>query len=215
MTAIIAPSEFSPADCRALYSLFDPSFKRFCEIGSWLGRGSTQVFLDRVTHCDGELWCIDTWNGNEGVAHHAEIAAQIDPFNEFLSNAKNERAHPIRAKSVEAARVIADKSFDLIFIDADHRYGQVRRDIEYWWPKVKQGGILCGHDCELRAGPELMRDLTPCIFEDTIQHSFSKPFPSIHPGVIVAVHERFPDVKLFAEHGTTEGTSSIWWTRKW
>lgn len=35
---------------------------------------------------------------------------------------------------------------DLVFIDADHRYGSVKEDIAAWTPHVKPGGILCGHD---------------------------------------------------------------------
>ena len=39
-----------------------------------------------------------------------------------------------------------DESFDYIYIDSDHRYEQTVRDIAQWWPKVKKGGILAGHD---------------------------------------------------------------------
>lgn len=36
--------------------------------------------------------------------------------------------------------------YDLVFIDAEHTYGACRDDIEAWWPLVRQGGILSGHD---------------------------------------------------------------------
>ena len=39
--------------------------------------------------------------------------------------------------------------FDLIFIDADHSYEAVREDIIAWWPKVKNGGIISGHDYQM------------------------------------------------------------------
>eukprot|EP00392_Amoebophrya_sp_AT5.2_P011852 g11942.t1 len=36
--------------------------------------------------------------------------------------------------------------FDLVFIDSDHSYGSVRKDIQRFARMVKRGGILAGHD---------------------------------------------------------------------
>ena len=36
--------------------------------------------------------------------------------------------------------------YDLIFIDGDHSYDGVRNDILSWFPKIKIGGFICGHD---------------------------------------------------------------------
>ena len=37
-------------------------------------------------------------------------------------------------------------NFDLAFIDADHSYVGCWGDIQAYWPKIKPGGILAGHD---------------------------------------------------------------------
>jgi len=48
--------------------------------------------------------------------------------------------------SVEAAAWVARGSLDLVFIDGDHRRESVAQDIEAWWPRIREGGVLAGHD---------------------------------------------------------------------
>jgi predicted O-methyltransferase YrrM len=51
-----------------------------------------------------------------------------------------------RCFSVEAAAAFADQSVDFVFIDATHTLEDVSQDIASWWPKVKAGGLIAGHD---------------------------------------------------------------------
>lgn len=62
---------------------------------------------------------------------------------------------------------VDDGSIDLLFVDGSHRYEQVRRDLENYWPKVKTGGVLLGHD-----------------------------YNTVHPGVMQAADEVFGKEKL-------------------
>ena len=48
--------------------------------------------------------------------------------------------------SVDAAKRFKDESLDFVYIDACHELEYVRQDIVAWYPKVKKGGILGGHD---------------------------------------------------------------------
>jgi len=45
-----------------------------------------------------------------------------------------------------AANKYADGYFDFVYIDAGHDFKNVMRDILMWYPKIKQGGVICGHD---------------------------------------------------------------------
>eukprot|EP00747_Dinoflagellata_sp_TGD_P091697 gnl/TRDRNA2_/TRDRNA2_165153_c0_seq1.p1 gnl/TRDRNA2_/TRDRNA2_165153_c0~~gnl/TRDRNA2_/TRDRNA2_165153_c0_seq1.p1 ORF type:complete len:190 (-),score=44.02 gnl/TRDRNA2_/TRDRNA2_165153_c0_seq1:22-591(-) len=51
-----------------------------------------------------------------------------------------------RTTSVGAAKVFADGSVDVVYIDADHKWWSVLQDIVAWWPKLRPGGALIGHD---------------------------------------------------------------------
>jgi predicted O-methyltransferase YrrM len=48
--------------------------------------------------------------------------------------------------SAASAHMFPDEHFDFVYIDADHSYEGVVRDMKAWWPKVKKGGLFCGDD---------------------------------------------------------------------
>jgi predicted O-methyltransferase YrrM len=188
------------------------------EVGSWLGTGSTQILIEHVKHHGGRLHCVDTWEGSPNVDDHAEMLATYDVFESFWENVRRAggascvEAH--RVTSAMAAAAFADHSVDMVFIDADHAYDSVRADILAWRPKIRSGGILCGHDCEARVTPQNRDDLWQARDSDHI--AGRAPFLAWHPGVILAVDEIFEgQARLWAEEGVTladgrEGPATLW-----
>jgi len=59
----------------------------------------------------------------------------------------------VHMDSVKAACQFDDASVDLVFIDADHSAQAVYADLEAWFPKVRPGGIVSGHDYASRNHP--------------------------------------------------------------
>ena len=59
----------------------------------------------------------------------------------------------IRDTSLNASKRFDANVFDLIYIDADHSFDSVIQDIVSWWPKVRIGGYLGGHDFGSRLHP--------------------------------------------------------------
>jgi len=57
--------------------------------------------------------------------------------------------------SAEAAPLIPDSSLDGCFVDALHTDPHVTEDIDLWTPKVRPGGVICGHDYENRRFPDV------------------------------------------------------------
>lgn len=121
------------------------------EIGVFTGELSSRLLLrDGLT-----LYMVDSWRG--GGADYLEK----DDFHASLTDEQQRncmvaaidatvfakgRATIMATDSVTAASIIQDRTLDFVFIDADHSYGGCARDIGLWYPKLKTGGLLSGHD---------------------------------------------------------------------
>ncbi|MDB5297609.1 MAG: hypothetical protein JWO31_3592 [Phycisphaerales bacterium] len=66
------------------------------------------------------------------------------------------RFEPVRLDSVEAAHVVPD-GLDFVYIDADHSYEGALGDLQAWAPKIREGGVVAGHDYGHPAFPGVRR----------------------------------------------------------
>lgn len=65
---------------------------------------------------------------------------------EELLKKYGQRSVIIQDDSVIASKMFKDNSLDFVYIDANHSYKNCKDDIKAYWPKVKIGGIISGHD---------------------------------------------------------------------
>ena len=184
----------------ALYNLIKNNQKKdmtVAEIGVYDGI-TTKTYIDIIANNNGKIYAVDWFCGNENVdgihAYNPNLADIV--YDKFLTNIAPYK-HIVdikKGKSHEMIGLIPDRSLDLCFIDADHRYSSVYKDIELCLPKMKPNSIICGHDCEninLANTPEslLYRE------QDTANNA--------HYGVIQAVFDHFGKdiVSLFDPDG--------------
>lgn len=120
------------------------------EIGSWTGNSAVLIgtIIKRVY---GKLYSVDWYKGsNDGAEHLKEIASTINIRNIFLDNMRyfglEDTVKQLEMTSEEASSKFYDNSLDFIFIDGDHTYEFVKKDIELWYPKLRYGCIIAGHD---------------------------------------------------------------------
>jgi len=112
-----------------------PSGSKFVEVGCYEGRSSAYMAVEIAnSKKDIEFYCVDIWL--DGL--HKTFTENMESVKDYYT--------PIHMSSDDAAQKFENESLDFVFIDADHHYDSVKRDIEVWWPKVKPGGILAGHD---------------------------------------------------------------------
>lgn len=125
-----------------------PNGSIFVEVGSWKGKSAAFLAVEIInSKKDIKLYCVDTWAGSEEHNDY-DIITNNQLYNLFLENIKDLTSviYPLKLKSVDASKLFEDNSIDVVFIDACHEYNCVKEDINSWYPKVKSGGIIAGHD---------------------------------------------------------------------
>lgn len=112
------------------------------EVGVWRGQMSEEL-LRRAPSLF--LYMVDPWVGEHQPRSGRSQDDLIAETKRRTASAEG-RTEIVRLPSVEAAVTFEDASLDFVFIDGDHTYEAVVADIEAWLPKVRPGGLLCGHD---------------------------------------------------------------------
>jgi Methyltransferase domain len=86
------------------------------------------------------------WSQEEKDQHYEEML-----YNISLRNLGSRYQH-IREFSWDAASKIANNSLQFVFIDAEHSDDAITKDLDAYWPKLVDGGIMSGHDNRFVAG---------------------------------------------------------------
>jgi hypothetical protein len=118
---------------------------RGLEVGTYVGFYAKTI----LDNWPGHLYCVDVWKElSKNEYPFLIIESLTELIAETFNNLKGleDRCTLIRSKSVKASEMFYDNFFDFIYIDANHDYKFVKEDLECWWPKLRSGGIFCGHD---------------------------------------------------------------------
>jgi hypothetical protein len=132
-----------------------PSGSKFIEVGSWKGKSAAYLAVEIINSKKDikiaciDLWadCIDSWKGISEDQRNEHLKSNY-LYELFIKNTLSLSSviNPIRMDSISASKIYNDNTIDFIFIDANHDYDNVKKDIDAWYPKVKIGGIIAGHD---------------------------------------------------------------------
>jgi len=169
------------------------------EVGVYDGRLSQYLLRQ---HLNLTLLMVDRWapvapdhryalSGSEIAKHSADGWSDVQNKARSAVAFAGPRAVLMRGESVEIARTMFPGVLDFAFIDADHSYEGVKEDLEAWWPAVRPGGFIGGHDWD---HPET--------------HIGGSP-EKRKWGVQQAVHEFFPG------RGIELGKNRTWFVRKY
>ncbi|MCH7903464.1 MAG: class I SAM-dependent methyltransferase [Armatimonadetes bacterium] len=112
--------------------------------GQWVELGVDRGTYSRLLLEKGKpdmLWSIDRWGGDRGhdTARYVSAVKLLQPY------ASNNTV--VRASFSEAVNLFQSESLDFIYVDGYAHTGQESGNtLSEWWPKVKPGGVMAGHD---------------------------------------------------------------------
>lgn len=137
---------------------------RFVEIGAWLGKSAAFMAQEIAASKKSiEFYVVDSWNNTnvsdfngspkDGAYATCNNGKTKEIFYANMEACGAQLTEVIESDSTIAAERFADESLDFVFIDGDHSPEKVYADCAAWWPKIKRGGLLAGHDFD-ETGPQ-------------------------------------------------------------
>jgi len=127
-------------------------YKSGVELGVWKG----DTFKHICRQCPDIAYVgIDLYAPQEGTeetytegenGHKWDHAAYAKDIVNFLGDLEQHSHRLLIEDTVAASWRFVDGSIDFVFVDADHSYEGVKRDIEAYLPKIKNGGMMIFHD---------------------------------------------------------------------
>jgi predicted O-methyltransferase YrrM len=118
-------------------------YRRIAEIGTEQGKFAAEICRDVP---GAYLLCVDPYKAYDRYEQH-QTQEKLDRFyTEAQTRLAPFHCDIYRQSSLEAVKGVMDGALDAVFIDANHAYEYVKADIEAWAPKVRRGGMVCGHD---------------------------------------------------------------------
>lgn len=124
-----------------------PTGGTWVELGSWTGRSAAYCVVELINRQKiGQFHCVDHWQGQPDIAYDPKIVQNLRQI--FCTNLASviDQINLIDNCSWDAAQQFDDQSVDFCYVDAGHDYESVTRDLQAWWPKMRDGSRFAGDD---------------------------------------------------------------------
>jgi len=125
------------------------NFKKCAEVGIGYGFHAKQILSStnvEMLHLIDPMCFYPNDAFADDVLQYGGFEKLVKNINLHLSDHENRyKWHRQPSLSITNNEVL-DESLDLVFIDGDHSYNAVSRDLPFWWGKIRKGGWLLGDD---------------------------------------------------------------------
>jgi len=122
-----------------------------CELGVWKGDFSKEILRiikpKKLYLIDPWLYqpkYPDSWYGGASANSQKDMDDIYKSVKALFDN--NEEVQIIRIKTEDLLNCIPNNHLDWVYIDGNHQFEYVLKDLQVFSQKVKKGGIICGDD---------------------------------------------------------------------
>ena len=124
---------------------------KYVETGSYLGCSAVIAGLSTkrgvMVYCH-DLWVEDMSLLPQDGSPPPVVDGYLYKFYDAIKyNNLESVVIPMRGDSSYTLGIHSDKTIDVAFIDGDHSFDGVKKDLEAILPKMKDGGVILCHDC--------------------------------------------------------------------
>lgn len=167
------------------------------EVGTDMGTYASQLLASYLML---HLTTVDPWlpykDGFSDMPWDRGSAVKV--FRQNMEPFRNRHIH-LKMSSIDAAAYInrdllkndrnfsGDTGFNFVYIDGAHDLSSVKKDLEAWWPLVRPGGMLTGHDFNLP-------DVSTPVIAFAKRHRLNLMLVNEHGGPDMAVEEYEMDI---------------------
>ena len=119
------------------------------EIGVEYGENALRILLNLDIQI---LYLIDPYelavkeNKEQGVFSTKDEAISVMKIAQNSLQQFSSKIRWIKKLSQDVSSEIPDTSLDFVYIDGNHSYDAVYKDLQVYWEKLKLGGLFAGHD---------------------------------------------------------------------
>lgn len=101
-----------------------------------------------LSACDNiaDITGIDPWLPYGDVTKEMQAENYRKTASILLPYVVMKQARILKGQSLGKVVIFENESLDFVYIDGDHSALAAYADMKAWWPKVKPGGVLAGHD---------------------------------------------------------------------
>ena len=124
----------------------DGGFRRGIEVGVADGRFSEHFLKDLKSISNFEWTMVEPFPNENLKRRYSPTTGEGTWSKEGLLQGVKHVFHTKMSLDNSLLDQLPDESYDFIYLDGDHSYNGVKKEIPLFWKKVKKGGVLAGHD---------------------------------------------------------------------